>query len=103
MSSGIHFQLLGSLEVRIGDRHLELRSPRQRVIMAMLLLEANHVVAINRLIDAVWDEDPPETAKSQIQMCVSVLRRLLDDGSQAAVISTRPPGYILNLLDEALD
>src|SRR5260370_4296874 len=103
MSSGILFRLLGSLDVRIGDRQVELASAGQQVIMAMLLLEANHVVTMNRLIDAVWDEDPPATAKSQIQICVSALRRLLDDDSRSAVISTRSPGYILNLPDEALD
>jgi DNA-binding SARP family transcriptional activator len=101
--SSISFRLLGPLEVRIADRTVRLASPRQQVVLAMLLLEANHVVAMARMIDAVWDDDPPTTAKAQIQMCVSALRRLLDDGGGADLIVTQPPGYVIRVADEALD
>jgi len=103
MASRFYFRLLGPLEVIVGDHPLELGAPRQRAIMAMLLLEANHVVPVNRLVDAVWDDDPPVTARSQIQMCVSALRRLLDDRSGVPVIMTRPSGYMLRVPDDALD
>ena len=103
MAGRFYFRLLGPLEVMADDHPLELGAPRQRAIMAMLLLEANHIVPVNRLVDAVWDDDPPVTAKSQIQICVSALRRLLDDGSGAPVIMTRPSGYLLRAPDDALE
>src|ERR1700730_6216643 len=101
--SVIQFRLLGSLEVSIGDLPVEPGAARQQVTIAMLLLEANHVVTMSRLIDAIWDDDPPITARNQVQMCVSALRRLLDDGSGTAIILTRPPGYVLRLPDDAQD
>ncbi len=69
----------------------------------MLLLEANRVVPVDRLVDAVWDEAPPSTARSQIQICVSALRKALADADGTDAILTRPPGYLFQVGDGELD
>jgi DNA-binding SARP family transcriptional activator/tetratricopeptide (TPR) repeat protein len=69
----------------------------------MLLFEANRIVSIEQLIDAVWETDPPATARVQIQICVSALRRSLNRPGQPETILTRPPGYVLRLAPAQLD
>ncbi|WP_236574644.1 AfsR/SARP family transcriptional regulator [Nocardiopsis sp. FR26] len=74
---------------------------RQQVVLAALLLQLNRVVSTDYLVDAVWAHEPPETARTQVQICVSRLRRFL--GPTGAVIDTRPPGYVLRVDPEAVD
>lgn len=69
----------------------------------MLLLEPNRVVTIERLVDAVWDTTPPSTAKEQVRICVSAIRRTLAVGGQPGAIVTRPPGYSIQCTDRELD
>ena len=57
----MEFGLLGTLEVRAGDGPLPLGAPKQRALLALLLLHANRVVARERLIDELWGDEPPET------------------------------------------
>ena len=71
--------------------------------MAMLLIEANHIVPVDRLVDAVWDESPPSTARSQVQICVSALRRSLTNAGVGGTIVTRPPGYLFRVGPDELD
>ncbi|MCU7727225.1 tetratricopeptide repeat protein [Actinoplanes sp. KI2] len=72
---------------------------RDRIVLAMLLLHADRVVSVGELIDAVWDEDPPSTARAQLQTCVSRLRRALPAG----VIDTDPAGYRIRVGPDELD
>src|SRR5438093_8679419 len=65
----------------------------------MLLLNANRVVPRDRLIDALWDEAPPETARKAVQVYVSQLRKLLGPD----VLLTRSPGYLLRVEPGMLD
>jgi DNA-binding SARP family transcriptional activator/predicted ATPase len=67
----------------------------------MLLLEAGRAVSVRRLETALWADNPPSTARSQVQICISALRRLLS-GTGAAIL-TRPPGYLLRIPDSSLD
>src|SRR4051812_43625741 len=87
------FRILGPLEVFENGRALELGGPKQRALLALLLLDANHVVATERLIDALWDEQPPETARKALQVHVSQLRKAV--GRERLV--TREPGYLLHV------
>ncbi|NGO47254.1 AfsR/SARP family transcriptional regulator [Streptomyces ureilyticus] len=76
---------------------------RQERALAALLLSANRTVTIEHLIDVVWEE-PPATARRQIQDIVPRLRRkLLSNGAPSDIISTRRPGYLLRLEGNALD
>ncbi|WP_428963088.1 AfsR/SARP family transcriptional regulator [Micromonospora fluostatini] len=90
-------RLLGPVELINGDRSLNLGGARQRIVLAVLGLNINRVVPVGQLIDAVWGNDPPTTARSQIQICISALRRLFEDAGRPQAISTRPPGYLLQL------
>ncbi|WP_329791347.1 BTAD domain-containing putative transcriptional regulator [Lentzea sp. DG1S-22] len=96
-------RLLGPVELVVDQRSLDLGGPRQRVVLTMLGLNANRVVPVDQLIDAVWNSSPPSTAKGQIQICISALRKVFTDAGLPEAIRTRPPGYILEIPDDALD
>jgi DNA-binding SARP family transcriptional activator len=100
--AGLEFRLLGPVEIVLDGEPSSLAAPRQEIVLAMLLLEANRVVPVSRLVDALWDETPPHTAKSQVHISVSALRRLLGPRG-AEVILTRSPGYLIQVPDDALD
>jgi DNA-binding SARP family transcriptional activator len=92
------FRILGPVEVIDGGR-VPLPRPKQRALLAYLLLHAGEVVSTDRLLDALWGERPPPTATDALQNYVSQLRKALG----AAVIVTRPPGYLLNAAPEQID
>jgi DNA-binding SARP family transcriptional activator len=96
------YRLLGPLEVKHDGEPLSF-SPRQRIVLSMLLVEPNRVVSVERLVDAVWDTAPPSTAKEQIRICVSSIRRKLIAGGVPNTIVTRPPGYFIKCTKENLD
>src|ERR671930_1163768 len=93
------FGLLGPLTVSREGTELQLGGPKQRALLAILLLEANHAVSADRLIDALWGDRPPDTAKNTIQVYVSQLRKLLPEGA----LETAAPGYRLAVEPEAVD
>jgi DNA-binding SARP family transcriptional activator len=95
--------LLGPLTLSVADNEHDLGGSRQRVVLAMLALNANRVVPVEQLIDAVWDSAPPATARAQIQICVSGLRRVLAGATDRAQIRTRAPGYLLEIAEDDLD
>ncbi|MFI7539166.1 BTAD domain-containing putative transcriptional regulator [Streptosporangium sp. NPDC049376] len=68
-----------------------------------MLLQANHIVSTEHLIDAVWGEDPPPSARGQVQICISALRRLLALIPAKGEIIRRSPGYCLQISLEDLD
>lgn len=73
----MQFRILGPLEVRHDGDVVPLGGPKHSKVLAVLLLEANHAVPLHRLIDALWGEHPPATAKRQVQNAVAALRRVL--------------------------
>lgn len=72
-------------------------------MLALLALNANRMTPIDQLIDAVWDTAPPTTARAQIHICVSALRKLFAEAGALATIKTRKPGYLLEILPSELD
>jgi len=99
----MRLRLLGPLEVIADRRSLDIGGPRQRVILAMLGLNANRVTLVEHLIDAVWDISPPSTARAQIQGGISGLRKLFADAGQPDAIKTYPSGYLLEISASELD
>ncbi|MCI0634096.1 MAG: protein kinase [Actinobacteria bacterium] len=95
----MRFGVLGPLEVSGQDGPLSLGGPKQRLVLAHLVLSANKVVSAEHLIDAVWGEDLPEDPKSTVQTYVSRLRKVL--GSEG--IEARAPGYVLRVEREDVD
>jgi DNA-binding SARP family transcriptional activator len=95
----LEFRILGPLEVADEGEPLQLSGQKQRALLALLLLDVNRVVSTDRIVDALWGEEPPRTAATSLQNFVSQLRKLL--GSD--VVVTKPPGYQLRIEREQLD
>lgn len=76
-SSHLRFRLLGPLQVNRGEKALELGPPKQRALLAVLLLRPGLETGVDQLIESLWGEDYPAYAKNLIQKSVSGLRGLL--------------------------
>lgn len=100
---GLRFGLLGPLLVRAGTRTVVVPGPRQRQALALLLLHPNRRVGIAELIAALWDEDPPDTARRQVLNAVSQLRQALARHGAATAVASEPEGYRLRLDADRLD
>jgi WD40 repeat protein/DNA-binding SARP family transcriptional activator len=87
----VQFRVLGPLEVDAGEGPIPLGGPKQRAVLANLLIRANQVVPADVLIDDVWGEETPEKARHILQTYVSNLRKSLGDGR----LERRPSGYLL--------
>ena len=97
------FRVLGPLDVTGPRGAVRLNSSRERTILAVLALNANRLVAAQRLVDAIWAEAPPAMAREQIYICISHLRRALARAGLPDRIATRHPGYLLRVLQDELD
>ena len=101
------FGLLGPIEARgpEGNR-LKLGGMKQRVIFAVLTLEANHVVSVDRLVDALWHDAPPEkNPHATLQVHMSQLRRTLGaaGATDAGWIEAQRPGYVMRAPPGSVD
>ncbi|WP_460328037.1 AfsR/SARP family transcriptional regulator [Streptomyces sp. O3] len=85
------FAVLGSLEVRIGGELLPLNGALQQRVLVTLLLEAGRVVPVSRLVDAAWQEEPPDSAEHQVRKAVAKLRGRIPHGHDTIV--TDGAGY----------
>lgn len=85
-------RVLGALSVEIDGRALIIASATQRRLLAVLLTQPNVVVSVDRLADAVWDGNPPASARASLQTYLYRLRTAIGD----EVIVTKPPGYLLD-------
>ncbi|MEN8235460.1 MAG: BTAD domain-containing putative transcriptional regulator [Actinomycetota bacterium] len=97
----MEFRILGSFEVLHDGAPVELGAPKQRAVLAVLLLHPNTVVSTDRLIESVWGEDAPRTAGHSIQIYVSEMRKAFDPDGE--VLITRRPGYELRVDSESID
>jgi predicted ATPase/DNA-binding SARP family transcriptional activator len=95
----VEYGILGPLTVSREGHELRLGGARQRSVLAVLLLRANELVPTARIVDELWGEQPPPTAVKAVQVQVSKLRKLLDEGA----LETRPTGYLLRVEPGALD
>ncbi|HEX4724732.1 MAG TPA: BTAD domain-containing putative transcriptional regulator [Pseudonocardiaceae bacterium] len=75
----MRFRLLGDIAVRIDGAVADLGHPRQRVVLAVLLVDVNRVVSVDRVIDRVWGERPPQRAREALYSYLSRLRRVVAD------------------------
>jgi predicted ATPase/DNA-binding SARP family transcriptional activator len=92
-SEGVEFRLLGPFEVESGGRDLTPARRKQRLLLAALVLKANHIAATDDLIEALWGSSPPATARKALHGHVAALRKQLGPAS----IETKPPGYLLHV------
>ena len=92
---GLDYRLLGPLEVVGAGEPLRLGGRKQRAVLAILLLHANRVVAVEEIAEGLYERDVPATAVGQVRDHVSQLRKLFaDDGS---TLETQAPGYVLRV------
>ena len=104
----MEFRILGPLEVVDEEqRRVRLPGPKTRALLAELLINANHVVSVDRLVEAVWGEDAPETAAKTLQTYVLQLRKAVEPwrapGTSGEVLLTRESGYLLAVQPEQVD
>ena len=78
---------------------MSLQRQKHRALLALLALRAGEILSVDRLLDELWGERPPPTARNSLQNYVSHLRKLLG----ADVLATRPPGYVLDIEPEDVD
>jgi DNA-binding SARP family transcriptional activator len=93
------FRILGPLEVADESGVQLLGGTKQRAVLALLVLEAPRPVSTDRLIDALWGEQPPRTALTSLQNFISQLRKIVGPD----VLVTKPPGYALVIRPEQID
>jgi DNA-binding SARP family transcriptional activator len=99
----IRFSLLGPVEAHRDGARVPLGGPKQRAVLALLLLNANRTVQVSQIIDGVWGEGAPQRAVNTVQVYVSGLRRALDPQPSAGLLTTHGTGYLLRADERSLD
>ena len=94
----LEVRLLGPIEVERDGEPVALGGQKPRTLFGVLALEPGRVVSVDRLVEALWPGEPPDTAGHAVQVYVSQLRKAL-----GPVIATRAPGYVLELEPERVD
>lgn len=95
----VEFLLLGEIDVRIIGARWKRPSRKPRRLLAALLLEPGRLVSRDRLVDVVWDGEPPKSALGAIQVYVSQLRNSLPNVN----LTFRGDGYVLDIDPESVD
>lgn len=95
--------VLGPLRVDVDGTTVPLGGRRSKIVLATLALTPNWVVPLDRLVDTVWGPAPPASARTQIRICVSQLRRAFAEAGAPTVIETHPNGYRLRVGAGELD
>jgi DNA-binding SARP family transcriptional activator len=100
----MEFRILGPLEVGEEDRPVLVTGPKERALLAILLIHAGEVVSADRLVEGLWGSEPPANLSNALQV-VSRLRTCLQraPGLQGGLLVTRKPGYVLDVGPEDLD
>ena len=105
--SAVRICVLGPMQARVHGRPVDLGGPKQRSVLARLVLAHGEVVSVDRLIEDLWAGEPPPKALAALQSYISHLRRLLEPDrprrAAATVIVSAAPGYCLRLPDTAVD
>ncbi len=102
----MQFRILGPLQVEHEGRPLDLGRPKQRALLALLLVHAGHLVSTDRIVEDLWHGDPPTDASAAVQVQVSRLRQVLAAGGTdggSPLLESRKPGYVLHVGGDDLD
>ncbi|MGW3037944.1 BTAD domain-containing putative transcriptional regulator [Streptomyces sp. NPDC001178] len=106
-AAGLRVRVLGGLTVTRGGRALSLGGPRPRALFVLLVLARGAVVTCDRLVDAMWGEEPPPSAVGALQAYVSRLRRELEParttGTRSSVLVREGSGYAIRLAPDEVD
>jgi DNA-binding SARP family transcriptional activator len=96
---GMEFRILGPLEVRRDDQAVPIVGAKERALLAVLLLHGNEPVTTDRLVDQLWGEQPPSTARKSLQVRIAALRRVLPEGA----LVTHGGSYAIKVERDQLD
>ncbi|GAB3406949.1 AfsR/SARP family transcriptional regulator [Flindersiella endophytica] len=102
----MRFGLLGSVAVWVDGRSIEIGPPKRRLLLAVLLLDLGRVVPVDRLVELLWDDEPPPAARRVVFAHISRLRRLLTAagaGRYDVGLETAAPGYVLRADPDRVD
>ena len=91
----VEVRILGPLEVLHGELPVVIRGSKERALLVRLALEPGRVVSCGRLVDSLWDGEPPASAEVSLRVLVSRVRKALSTAGAGDVLQTRPPGYVL--------
>ncbi|GGL21362.1 SARP family transcriptional regulator [Sphaerisporangium melleum] len=99
----MEFRLLGPIEVWNGGRQVPLGGAKPRTALTALLIDEGHVVRAERLIEAIWSTDPPETSRAVLQTYISSLRRSFERAGMPPVIVSHRAGYLADVPTGTVD
>src|SRR5262245_65931833 len=99
----LEFRVLGPLEATLDSVPVELGGPQQRAVLALLLLRRGELVSREWLIDSLWEDDPPPTARETVKVYVGRLRRQLAPNAAPGPLEGRSGGYRLAIDAEQVD
>jgi DNA-binding SARP family transcriptional activator len=103
----IEVRVLGPLRVLVDGEAVALGGPRQRAVLAMLVAARGRAVPVDRIVDELWDSNPPSAALATLQAYISRLRKLLEPRraprAATTVLVSDPVGYALSLPTGAVD
>ncbi|HEX4703260.1 MAG TPA: BTAD domain-containing putative transcriptional regulator, partial [Pseudonocardiaceae bacterium] len=105
---GLRFAVLGPVQVTVDGEPVPIGSPGAQALLLLLALHANQVVSVDRIIDGMWGDDPPASARTIVHGYVSRLRRVLDPvacraARSSGLLVTRAPGYELRVDESRVD
>lgn len=105
--SVVRVRVLGPVQAWVGDEPVDLGARLQRALLARLVAAHGHTVSVDRLIDDLWEGEPPPKALAALQVYVSHLRRALEPGRErrapARILVSAAPGYCLRLPADSVD
>jgi DNA-binding SARP family transcriptional activator/tetratricopeptide (TPR) repeat protein len=103
----MEFRLFGEVQLRAGGQSLDLGTPRQQAVLAALAVDAGRPVAIETLVDRVWDEASPTEARNVLYSHLSRIRQLLKRATELtgvpAKVDRRSAGYVLDIDPDVVD
>nr|MCU0479362.1 winged helix-turn-helix domain-containing protein [Chloroflexota bacterium] len=103
----MEFRVLGPLEVVDDGRQVVVTSPRERALLALLVIHANRTLAWERIADELWGDAPPASGAKSVAFHVYKLREALEpdrrEGGEQRVLATEPAGYVLRADPDRID
>src|SRR5689334_16744646 len=103
MAGTLEFRILGPLEVSLAGEAIPVGGPKQRALLALLLLSPNRVVSRDRLIVELFGDETATSADTALRVRVSRLRSALPSDEREARLVAKPPGYVLRVEPDELD
>ncbi|GAC1314117.1 MAG: hypothetical protein NVSMB16_10860 [Acidimicrobiales bacterium] len=99
----MNFEILGPLRVHHDGRDIGLKAAKERALLGILLLEHGQVVGVDRVVDELWPDAPPQQPVSSVRVLASRVRRSLAAAGYEDRLRTVPPGYVLAIEPVELD